>query len=828
MGFGQGAVGGASAGRVVVAACLGAVLAGGLLPAARAQDGPQDGPAVATARRVGFDIPAGPLADVLAALGRQARLQIAYAPDTVAGRQSAGLRATATPEEALRTVLADTGIAWRFTGPASVTLLRPTDGAMTLDPVTVEGQGGPRGGRGAADDYVAGASATGTKTDTPLLEIPQSVSVVTAKELERRGADDLNDALAYTPGVRVVDYPGGPGAPDVYMRGFRDSGLFSLYRDGLRASFNPYDTTVEPYGLDRIDVLKGPSSVLFGQATPGGLVNLTTKRPTETPLHEIQLQGGSFDRRQAAADLGGPLDGEGRWLYRLTALGRDSGTQIDHAPDDRVYVAPALTVRPTDRTRLTLLASYLDLTLSGAEQSIPMVGSLYDNPKGRIGTDVYFGEPGLSEWNVRNESIGYEVEHAFSDDWSVRQNARYLHTDADFRSAYPNTWPVSLVDGRYYPIGIQERPKETRSILIDTAVEGRVATGPVAHALLAGVDYGTYWGKESRRNSLNEAVIDIFDPVYGVTDFVFGDPWVDAKSSVDQVGVYLQDQLRFGRWVVTLGGRHDWVRNEETDYLAGTKQSSSDHEFTGRAGVVHLFDNGLAPYASVATSFQPTSGTYAPERGGGMFKPTTGTQYEVGLKYQPAGWTSVVTVSLYHLTQRNVVTNDPLYSGFSVQEGEVRSRGVEVEGKMDVTEELSLVASYAFTDAEITEDNPAAGSAASNVGLTPSAVPRHTAALWADYTFASGPLRGLGLGAGVRYVGGSYNASNTVKVSDYTLFDAALRYDLGALRPDLAGASIAVNATNLTDTVYETPGFYEDTVFYGNRRQILATLTYRW
>lgn len=689
-------------------------------------------------------------------------------------------------------------------------------GATVLAPVSVEGV------VGGTEGYVATRSAVGTKTETPLIEIPQTISVVTRKELDQRAVQDFNGAVAYSPGISVVDYPGGPGAPDFSMRGFRDFNLFGIYRDGLRAGFNNYDTTFEPYGLDRVDVVKGPASVLFGQTSPGGVVNLTSKRPTDVPLHEIQLQTGSYDRRQGAFDFGGPVDDGGKILYRFTGLGRLSDTQVDHAPDDRLYLAPAVTFKPGDTTKVTLLGSYQKIKISGAEQSIPR------SSMDLIGTDLYFGIPHLSNWEAENTSIGYEVSHELSDNWSLHQNARYMHSRVDFYSAYSMAWPVELQDGHYYPIGVQYRPKVTNTYLLDTNVQGKVVTGPVTHNLLAGADYSYYTAKETRRNSTNSLLLDIFNPNYGGTTFEFADPWVNGKSELSQFGVYLQDQLHYDNWVLTLNGRQDWVVDKEIDYLSDSFQTARDHDFTGRVGLGYVFDNGIAPYASYSTSFQPSTGTYAPERGGGTFKPTTGTQYEVGVKYQPNGWNSFITASLYQITQQNVSTNDPVYSGYTVQDGEIRSRGFELEGKAELTENLSLIASYAFVSAKITKDNPAVGSTTSSVGLQPKGIPRNMASAWADYTIKSGELNGLGFGLGARYIGESKNTANTETIPDYTLVDAAVRYDLGALKPQLAGASVALNVTNLFDKKYYSAGFYDNTVLYGNRRQILATVKYTW
>jgi iron complex outermembrane receptor protein len=774
-------------------------------------------------RVVALSIPAQPLPAAIDNFIRATGWQVGYSSRIADGLRSTPVSGSMAPAQALRSLLAGTGLGVRFTGSTTATLIArsaatpqeaPGD-AVALDVIDV-------GAERASHGYVASRSVVGVKVDTPLVEIPQTISVVTRKELDQRAVQDFAAAVAYAPGIAVVDYPGGPGAPDFSMRGFRDTSIFGVYRDGLRSGFNSYDTNFEPYGLERVDVVKGPTSVLYGQASPGGLVHLTSKRPTEAPLRTVSFQTGSFDRRQGNIDFGGPIDESGDVLYRLTALFRNAVTQVDYARDDRLYVAPAVTIKPTEKTRITLLASFLKLKMSGAEQSIPR------SALGVIGTNAYFGAPGVSDWNVENTSIGYQLDHELATDWSVHQNARYLHSQVEFRTAFSTAWPVDLVDGHYYPIGLQDRPKSTDTFLIDTNLQGKLTTGPLSHTLLAGVDYADYTGRETRRNTLNALVIDVLQPAYPAIGFVYADPWVSGRSKLSQLGVYAQDQLRYDQWVLTLGGRHDWTVDTEIDDLAATSQRSRNEQFTVRAGLGYVFENGVAPYASYSTSFQPTTGVYAPERGGGAFEPTTGVQHEIGAKYQPPGWNSFVSVSLYQITQKNVATNDPLYAGFSVQQGEVRARGFELEGKTQPTEEFSLIASYGLVDATITKDNPAIGSTNSSIGLRPKGVPRQTASAWADYTFKSGPMVGLGVGLGVRYVGRAMNAANTETIPDYALVDAALRFDLGALHSDLGGASVALNVSNLADRKYYSAGFYDNTVLYGNRRQFLATLKYEW
>jgi len=766
---------------------------------------------------------------------QRAGVRVFYGTERLTGKRSSSVSGTLTPEDALGRLLAGTGISYRFTSPSAVTIGTPERasaidntpaGGLDLDTINVDGSGDGTIG------YVATLTDSGTKTETPIREIPQTINKVTRDELDQRGAQDFNAAVAYTPGVRAIDYPGGQGTPDFYLRGFRVLDQVGNYRDGLRNGFNSYDTDIELYGLQRLDIVKGPASVLFGQMAPGGLVNAISKRPTETRFNEIQLLGGSFDRYQGAFDFGGPADKDGKVLYRLTGLWRDSGTQIDHSPDDRIYIAPALTWRPNAQTSFTLFTSYQKTRKGGSEQSLPMDNTIFN--KGiRIPSSLYLGAPGLSNWNVDNYSVGYEFKHEFDSGWKFNQNARYVYSDVKYISAWGSDWPPMVIDNRYFTIGLQDRPKTSNAVVIDNNITKSFDTGPLRHEILLGADYGYYNGRETRTNSNEFHPIDIKNPTYNF-GFTFGTPWSSTRSVASQVGLYAQDQIKFQKWVLTAGGRYDWSTNDQYNYNSQTINPGPDtvdrldsKAFTGRVGLAYLFDNGMTPYASYSTSFQPQVGVDALDA---MFKPTTGQQYEVGLKYQPVGWNSFITLSLFDLTQQNVVTNDR--NGNSVQQGEARSRGVEIEGKASLTDGLSLIASYAYIDARTTKDIPnAAGFSA--IGTRTPAVPANMAAFWLDYTFQSGPLLGLGLGAGVRYVGASDARFDTdlgtqVTVPGYTLLDATVRYDLGQLRPALKGATFAVTATNLTDERYFTPGFYSNTVLYGNRRNVIGTLTYRW
>lgn len=804
-----------------------ALMVGATLPAPAGAQAPQ--------APISLSIPAQDLGSALTAFADKAGLRLLFPSNLVAGRRSPGLSGTFTPDAAMARLLQGTGLVYRFTRGNTVTISAPTasgddGGAIALGVIDVTGAG-------ADQQLVALATSAGTKTDTPLIDVPQSISVVTRQEMDQRGVQDFNSAVAYTPGVRVVDYPGGQGMPDIYLRGFRANDQAAFYRDGLRSGYNAYDSDIETYGLERIDVVKGPASALYGAGVPGGIVDTITKRPTAIPMAEIEMLGGSFDRLQGAFDISGPASPDGTWLYRITALMRDAGTQINYSPDNRIYFAPAVTWQPNAQTSLTVLASYQKTEKGGSEQSLPMANTIF-NTGPSISPSLYLGAPGLTNWTVENTSVGYEFKHEFDNGWRFQQNARYTHSEVDYASAWGWDPTLAVVDGQYINVGVQLRPKTSDSFLIDNRLVGNFTTGAIAHEVLFGVDGGYYDATETRTNSTNYNAISIYNPNYNFA-YTFGLPWSDTQSKLFQVGAYAQDQMTLGNWLLTLSGRQDWVRNEEYNYNSRTlladygftdeEAIATNSAFTWRAGLGYKFDNGLMPYASYSTSFLPVAGT---DFDGNSFSPTTGEQYEAGIKFEPVGMRALFTASVFQITQQNVLTNDPINVGYSVQDGEVRVRGLELEAKAKLNDNLDVIASYTYLDAEVTKDNPNEYGT-SKVGTAPSGVPNNAASLWAYYTFRDGALNGLGLGAGVRYVGSSYAVMETVSgaqvsVPGYTLVDAALKYDLAALDRRLKGATLSVSATNLFDTDYYTPGFYWNSVIYGTKRTVYGTLAYRW
>ncbi|WP_083897503.1 TonB-dependent siderophore receptor [Azospirillum sp. B506] len=766
-----------------------------------------------------LEIPAQPLREALTSLGHQTGLQILFSPDLLADRQSQSLSGRMDPAVALSILLSGTDLAFDMRDRV-VTIGRMQENPGFLPGLAVEGR--PMSAGQAARSPTPDRSVG--KTPIPVEDRPQGLSIVTGEELDQRDVQDINGALAYSAGIRPIDYPGGQGAIDVFVRGFRQSSE-SVMLDGLRSGYNPYGIEYEPFGVERLEVLKGPASTLYGAMPPGGAIALTSKRPTASPFHRLQLQSGSHDRRQVTADLSDRFDAEGTLRYRLTVLSRRSGTQVDRTPDDRLYVAPALSWSVGEETDITLLASYLDFRKMGAEQSFPASGTVQDNPYGRLDSSLFLGYPGLSSYRSRTLSAGYDIRHALAADWSVSQTLRYSHS----RVGYLSSWAASglLEADRLYRFGLQDRPKTSATLLVDSRLQGALVTGPLRHSLLAGIDHGRYRAHETRRNGTVVDALDVFDPVYGGPygwDTILAR---DLTDSIRQTGLYAQDEIAAGNWRLTLGGRLDWSHTGSVGRLSGgplLERTQFDRAFNKRAGLAYRFEDGLTPYAGFSTSFQPNSDSDVQGR---PFSPSRGTEWEAGLRYRPAGLNGLVSLSLFRAVQRGLTTADPDNPGYSLQTGEVLSRGVELEGKAALGDGTELTAAYSYTDAQVTRDTPYPGEP-DRTGKRVASVPRHAAAVWLRRQIEEGAAGGLTTGIGLRYVGATYNASNSVRVPSYLLVDVSLGYDLGRLGPALDGAGIALTATNLFDRRYFSPGFYENSVFYGNRRAVLATLSYSW
>lgn len=705
-------------------------------------------------------------------------------------------------------MLAVAGVAVPMAAGAQSTGSSPSGAAIDLPAVTVTGTG--ETALTPVPGYVANRATAGTKTDTPILETPQSISVIPRDQIEDQNAQTLNQILRYTAGVT----PETRGAvatryDQLKIRGFDAD----YYLNGMKLQSLYYIAPqIDPYLLERVEVLKGPSSVLYGQAPAGGLIKQVSKRPTAKAQNEVGIEYGTDNHWRGTADLSGPIDGEGKFLYRLTAVGLSEDGQFKLTENERYAIAPAFTWKPDADTRLTILASYQHDPKANSYGGVPPQGTVLANPLGKIPVDFYDGDPNYEKFDRRQSSLGYEFDRRLSDTWTVRLNGRVIHTELAYDSLYANGLAP---DYRTLYRGAATSRETLNSYTFDNQLEGRFTTGPVQHTLLTGVDYQRINGNYTFGWGLAPS-IDVFNPVYGISVT----PPTTYRTDVDghMYGVYVQDQLRWNGFVLTLAGRHDWAKATYSTAFGDTKQT--DTAFTGRAGLTYVFENGIAPYVSYAESFVPQSGTDAT---GKPFDPEEGTLYEVGVKYQPRGTNSLFTAAVFEITRSNLLTADPVFPGLSVQTGEARSRGFELEAKVAVTEQLDLIGAYTYLDTEYTKDNSGLE------GNQLAAVPRHQASAWAMYHMPQGTaLAGLGLGAGVRFTGETKNTANTFSVPSFTLVDAAVTYDLGVLSPKLTGAELSVNAKNLFDKEYVASCYYGDWCAYGYQRTVVAGLRYRW
>ncbi len=779
--------------------------------------------AQATGAQTSFDISAQPLTSALTLFGQQSGLQVTADGALLRGLSTRGVVGTMTPREALQRLLSGTGLTHSIAGGATVVIQaagKEDSGLLQLSPITVEAAS--ESPYGPDQGYVAGRSATATKTNTSILETPQSISVVTRDQMNARSAQNIGEAVQYSAGVRanLQTESSGLAGSNIAVRGFGGNGTAGTsgneYLDGLRIRGTNFASAgFEPYLFERVEVLKGPSSVLYGQSTPAGIVNHVSKRPTKTRFYEVQGEAGSFDRFEGAFDFGGPADETGQVLFRATGLALDTDAQTDFTSRERKVIAPAVTWQPRNDTTLTVLTSFQDDDFEGGfVNRVPADGTIFPNPNGEIPDEFFQGDPNFNSWDRQIYSVGYQFEHRFSDTWAIRHNARYLHNDLALKSIFGSI----QADLRTLNRTSFTADEQSDDFTIDNQVEVNFTTGPARHTLLVGADLQIL-DRETRRTIGTVAPIDIFNPVYNVpipplTLFQA------AEVEEEQLGIYVQDQIKFDNWILTLSGRHDWADSETTNKLANTTTSHSDSEFTGRAGLGYLFESGISPYVSYSESFQPSSGV---SFAGAAFEPTTGTQYEAGVKYQPNDYNAALTLSSFQITQQNLTTADPNNPGFSVQTGEVRSRGVELEGVASLLNGLNLTASYTYLDIEVTESNDG------TVGNRPAGAAEHWASFWGDYTIQTGTLAGLGVGVGVRYVGSSAgDAQNSFEAPSYTLVDAAVRYDLGKVSPSLDGAQIALNVSNLLDERYVASCARRDRCFQGVGRNAIATLKFRW
>lgn len=774
---------------------LTAVLAWGLNGFAHAQ--------LASAAPVNVSITAKPLGPALNELARQAGLQLMFPPALVAGKSAPAVSGRLMPQQALDRLLLGSGLMATQEGNAVVVKVIPSAaGITTLPAVTVTAGFDPEKADGPVNGYTAKRSLTGTKTDTPIIEIPQSISVIGREEMDARGAQNAMEAVRYTPGVVTNVYGiDNRGWEDISIRGF--PGLLGNYQNGLaQTPFNITNYMSDPYMFERVEVLRGPSSMIFGQGDAGGITNRVTKLASGERTREIELQYGSFQRKQLAFDIGDRFGENSDLSFRLIGVGLDSNDQ-DSYPDGhklnrtRTVLAPSFRWEPSARTSFTLYGEYIK---NSAAEDTYFVPDAQRQPTG-----VKPGDYSFSGIKQDQQSIGYRFQHEFADGWTVRQNYRFSQLRLKRRALWVDGVEE---DGRTLDRTARTWNDPMSQSVMDTSVEGKFKTGPAQHTLLAGVDWNQQKGSTEQYRDAAPS-LDLYFPVYGQYIPYPTTPLNIYRQDTRQVGYYLQDQIKFDdRWVLTLGGRKDHVRQVTNDPLNDAYTIQRDSQFSGRAGLTYLFSNGVAPYLSYAESFQPSAGLDA---NSDPFKPTRGKQVEVGVKYQPTGVKMLITAALFDLRKSNVVSYDPTtFEGRQI--GRVRSHGLELEVKGELLPGLNITGAYTQMNTTVTNS-----SDPEEIGQRLPLIPKQFASVWLDYTKGNG----IGFGGGIRHQGNTAgDEHNTFFTPSFTVLDAAIHYEQGPWR-------FALNVSNLTNKKY-IAGCYVDTCYNGIWRSAMLTARYRF
>ncbi|MCH4875874.1 TonB-dependent receptor [Pseudomonas sp. TMW22090] len=727
-----------------------------------------------------YAIVAQPLASALAQFARQNHLQLSFDAALAQGKMAPAVNGELNERQALAQLLSQSGVGWTVTDDRTLLLFpQPDSGALNLAPSTITANAFVERADGPVDGYRATRSATGTKTDTALRDIPQSIQVVSRQVLDDQQINNLGDALTNVSSVQRGNTHGGSSESFV-IRGFKAT---TYAVDGML--INPLVSRPEALrdlaNVERIEVLKGPASVLYGRGNPGGLINLVTRQPSFTPEAEVKAQAGTYDFYRLEANASGPLDEAGTLAGRMTvATQTDRGFRDTFRDSKRTYVAPTLRWEPTDSTRVDAGAEYIDQTSPFDRGLIPQNGKISMN------ADRYLHEP-WSRDKAQKASVWFRAEHDVNDWLTLRQMTRW---DQSHKDRYVVDLRTLGADGRTLSRRATDGDERIKTLDMQFEAIARFATGGLKHTVLAGFEY-----IDGKRNVASDraslASIDIFNPVYGALPgaFAFNE---ETDYKVESYSLYLQDQIDLSeQWKLIVGARYDDTRQRNSAIDASydvTRTNIDPSKVSPRLGLVYQPTDWLALYASYSTSFTPQSNI---QRNGSVLDPEEGTQYEVGAKVDVIPDRLSATLSVFEITRENVAAPDPSDDNYSLQTGEQKVRGIELDVTGTPLEGWEIIGNISALDAKVTKDT------AIDVGNRLDGVPIMSGSIWSSYQLQEGPMRGLGFGAGVIAVGERQgDIDNSYDVSGYARIDASVFYDINE------NVRISLNGRNLTDRKY--------------------------
>ncbi|MGV2987057.1 TonB-dependent siderophore receptor [Vibrio sp. E150_011] len=651
-------------------------------------------------------------------------------------------------------------------------------------------------------------TAQALKTDAPAQEVPRSVSIISEQDLQAKAPQKLDEALRYTPGVTSQPYGADNDTDWFKVRGF-DAATYldgnRLFRDGY------YTWLVEPYGLQQVEVVKGPAAILYGEAPPGGVVNAVQKKPTFTPQGEVRLEVGNKDHQSIAFDVSDHANEQGTVRYRLVGMMKSRDGELNDTENERFYLAPSVEIDISERTMLTLMGTYLKDDGTPTNGFFPAAGSLLPSDNGKIDPSTNLGEPGYDTYQREQFSVGYRLEHDYNSVWSLAQNLNFGQNDLLLRSVYafPNSDPSATELAR----GVVFRDGTNQSITFDNNAVGNWYSDNAEHTLLLGLDLQHHNTKGEEQDNYAFDSINPWDPEYGNYTPLDSADNIDREINKSQASLYSQYQITLdSQWIALVGARYDWVNTENTSQKANQNESRNDGQLSFNTGLMYLASNGLSPYANYSQSFEVLS-TIDPSTGK-LYKPLEGEQFEVGVKYEPQFFDGYMNLALFDITQTNALVTNPA-TWAQTQTGEVTSKGAEFEMVGKVTDALKVTAGYTYTDAQ-TDDTNDQGT------MQAPLIPKHAASAWVNYDASFAGIYGLNVGTGVRYIGESKDnpKSSDLTVPSATLWDAVVSYDINTQW------QAQLNVNNILDKEYVSGCDYY--CYYGESRTAVLSANYRW
>ncbi|RBO86241.1 TonB-dependent siderophore receptor [Marinomonas aquiplantarum] len=636
---------------------------------------------------------------------------------------------------------------------------------------------------------------TATKTQLDAEETPQAISIIKSETLEERGVESLAEAVRYSSGINTELRGGSVTRLDLFnIRGFDND---TVLLDGLPLLFNGWNLQpqIDAAVVDQIEIFKGPTSTLYGEMPPGGMVNIISKSPQEDSANSVEITLGSDNKKQVQFDSTGAISDKVN--YRVIGLARQKDGQSVTAEEERILIAPSLDIQLSDSTFLNLNMYYQNDPEMGVYSALPSKGTVNSNINGKLNSDAYAGDENWETYEREELLLGYKLEHEINDTWSFLQNTRFTFADAYQQNTYSGSTSLNS-DERTLNRRAYITDEKSQGINLDNQFSAIFDTGSLEHNILIGLDYLKLESDIKYEDAVAPS-IDLYDPDYNQIvasqlDFAASGYSSDFTINKEQTGLYLQDQIRMDQWVFIMGGRYDNYKYSETG-RGSTEADDDQNQLSGRIGALYELDNGFSPFINFAQSFEPVSGS---DRLGNAFKTSTADQIEAGIKFQNAD--TLASVTAFNIVKSNVLTRDPNGGTYDkVQVGEVTSNGLEVELTKALTEELNATLAYTYQDVEVSKSNDGIQ------GNTPVWTPEQQVSVWLGYQPKQGSLLGASFGAGLRYVGEmQMDAANSDTVPSYTLVDLSIGYDLAQLSANWQGASVQFSVSNAFDETYYT------------------------